>query len=236
MEYEIVNLKEKTIVGVAGVTSNDDPNMGELIGGLWQKFYNDGYFSAINAISPFPLGVYTDYESDATGKYTIIVAGVSDGSVIPDGAVTKVIPAGRYAKFKVRGNQVTDVGAFWANLWQMDLPRAYTADYEEYCSSDPDDCEVNIYISLKDIESRCGLLCSECGYREQTGCNGCVNINKPFWGESCAVMNCCRDKQHEHCGDCDEFPCEVLHGFAFDPEQGDNGKRLEQCKIWKNEK
>ncbi|MFQ7077555.1 MAG: hypothetical protein ACLRSW_06255 [Christensenellaceae bacterium] len=29
-------------------------------------------------------------------------------------------------------------------------------------------------------ESRCGLLCSECAYREQMNCKGCVYIQKPF--------------------------------------------------------
>ena len=37
------------------------------------------------------------------------------------------------------------------------------------------------------VESRCGLTCSGCPYREQMGCKGCVNIEKPFWGESCPV-------------------------------------------------
>ena len=33
-------------------------------------------------------------------------------------------------------------------------------------------------------ESRCGLLCSQCSFRESMGCKGCVQIDKPFWGES----------------------------------------------------
>ena len=72
-------------------------------------------------------------------------------------------------------------------------------------------------------ESRCGLLCSECAYREQMNCKGCVYIQKPFWGESCPVKSCSEAKGHEHCGHCKEFPCELLKGFAFDKEQGDDG-------------
>ena len=34
------------------------------------------------------------------------------------------------------------------------------------------------------VESRCGILCGQCEYREQMGCTGCVNIQKPFWGDS----------------------------------------------------
>ena len=32
------------------------------------------------------------------------------------------------------------------------------------------------------VESRCGLLCAQCAYREQMNCPGCVHMNKPFWG------------------------------------------------------
>ena len=39
MNYEIVELKEKTIVGFAGRTSNDYPKIGDDISGLWQKLY-----------------------------------------------------------------------------------------------------------------------------------------------------------------------------------------------------
>jgi len=87
------------------------------------------------------------------------------------------------------------------------------------------------------IESRCGLLCSECSYREQTGCAGCVQMKKPFWGESCPVKSCCESKNHPHCGVCQNFTCEQLHKFAYEMgEQSDNGKRIEQCKAWREEK
>lgn len=85
------------------------------------------------------------------------------------------------------------------------------------------------------IESRCGILCSECEYREQMNCGGCVNIDKPFWGEACPLKQCSEEKSCGHCGACPEFPCTVLNQFAYDKEQGDNGKRIEQCRIWNGE-
>lgn len=86
------------------------------------------------------------------------------------------------------------------------------------------------------IESRCGILCSKCKYREQTGCSGCTEIEKPFWANenNCPVKSCCEDKKQSHCGDCDNFACEQLTAFAYDEKEGDDGKRLEQCKIWKS--
>jgi len=39
VNYEIVELKEKIVVGVNAVTGNDDPKIGEIIGGLWNELY-----------------------------------------------------------------------------------------------------------------------------------------------------------------------------------------------------
>lgn len=82
------------------------------------------------------------------------------------------------------------------------------------------------------IESRCGIVCSACEYREKMSCKGCVNITKPFWGEQCPVKACCEGKKLENCGHCSNFPCQLLNKFAYDKEQGDNGKRIEQCRAW----
>lgn len=82
--------------------------------------------------------------------------------------------------------------------------------------------------------SRCGILCEKCEYREQPGCKGCVQIKNPFWGQ-CPVKSCCEGKNLDHCGLCGEFPCELLNQFAYDKEQGDDGRRLEVCRKWKEE-
>lgn len=88
------------------------------------------------------------------------------------------------------------------------------------------------------VESRCGLKCSECSYREPFGCGGCVETNgNPFHGQ-CRVAKCCQDKGQHHCGQCKEVPCDVLYHFSFlDKEHGDNppGKRIEQVKLWASE-
>lgn len=81
------------------------------------------------------------------------------------------------------------------------------------------------------IESRCGIKCSECEFREKMGCKGCINIEQPFWG-SCQIKKSCEEKKHENCGQCEQFPCKSLIDYAYDEEQGDNGKRIEQCKKW----
>ncbi|MBD5554078.1 MAG: DUF3795 domain-containing protein [Roseburia sp.] len=82
------------------------------------------------------------------------------------------------------------------------------------------------------VESRCGLLCSECSFREKVGCKGCVSMEKPFWADNCPVKSCCESKEQKHCGECNDFVCAQLHTFAYDMEQSDNGVRIEQCRKW----
>ena len=82
------------------------------------------------------------------------------------------------------------------------------------------------------IESRCGILCNSCDYKSQMNCKGCINIAKPFWGESCPVKSCCENRKNSNCGQCSDFPCEILRKFSYDKEQGDGGARIEQCRSW----
>lgn len=91
-------------------------------------------------------------------------------------------------------------------------------------------------ISLK-VDSRCGLHCTGCEYKESCGCKGCIETDgHPFHGE-CPVAVCCQNKGFTHCGECPEIPCELLTSYSCDPEHGDtpHGARIEQCKRWKEE-
>ena len=81
-------------------------------------------------------------------------------------------------------------------------------------------------------ESRCGIECSECEYKESMNCPGCTKIDNPFWGE-CDVKKCCEAKKHDHCGQCSDFPCGVLNEYSYAGEpDGDDGKRIETCRTW----
>ena len=238
MEYEIVTLEEKIAAGVSARTNNNSPDMGAVIGGLWNRFYKEGIWGSVpGKVNEKALGIYTDYAGDENADYTVLAAWetAEEPEKTKDAACR--IPAGRYAKFVIHGDMVQAVAAAWREIWQMNLPRSFQCDFEEYQDESMENAEIHIYVGLKEeggvgIESRCGLLCSECAYREQMNCTGCVQIQKPFWGESCPVKSCCETKAHGHCGQCEKFPCELLHGFAYDEKQGDNGKRIENCKNW----
>ena len=84
------------------------------------------------------------------------------------------------------------------------------------------------------VESRCGILCGSCTYREETGCTGCTKTENPFWGE-CAVKKCCEGRRLLHCGQCGEFPCARLRQFAYDAKWGNDGACIRQCECWRME-
>jgi predicted transcriptional regulator YdeE len=151
MEYEIIELKEKTVTGVTARTNNNDPAMTAVIGGLWEKFFSPSVCQAITGRkNAFTLGIYTDYAGTEKDDYTVIVGCEVDADT-PVSAPLELrkLPAGKYARFTVRGDVHTAVAEFWQQLWAMKLPRAFTCDFEEYRNNDMEHAEIFIYISLK---------------------------------------------------------------------------------------
>lgn len=71
------------------------------------------------------------------------------------------------------------------------------------------------------IGSYCGSICDTCEFykgEKEPKCPGCLECaGKPFWG-NCDAANCSIEKNIEHCGLCENFPCEKL------PEQFDPNK------------
>ena len=85
---------------------------------------------------------------------------------------------------------------------------------------------------MKNIPSYCGIDCKTCEYKDKENCSGCKKVKgKVFWGQ-CQVASCCIEKELDNCGLCTDFPCKLLKKFAYDKEQGDNGKRIENLKKW----
>lgn len=151
MNYEIVNVEEKIIAGIAVRTGNSSPDMTSAIGNLWKRFYVENIYSDIpNKISPKALGVYTNYENDEKGKYTFLTCcAVSENPKDKRLTVLK-IPEGKYAKFTVTGDVDKAVYEVWKNVWELDLPRAFVCDFEEYQNSDMENTEIHLYIGLKE--------------------------------------------------------------------------------------
>lgn len=146
MDYEIVNLEQRIIVGVSAITSNSDPKMSAVIGGLWEKLYQGGVNSVIkNKCNEYSIGLYSDYSDE---KYCVTV-GNEVSKAENDELTVKVISAGKYAKFSVHGHMQKVVAKAWEEIWKMNLDRSFTGDFEEYLNNDWENADINIYIALK---------------------------------------------------------------------------------------
>lgn len=154
MNYEIVELTEKVIAGCSARTNNSSPDMSAVIGGVWQKFYSDAVYARIPyKMNEKALGIYTDYENDENGDYTIMAGCEVSRQDMTGNFEIRTIPAGKYAKFVVIGHMQKAVADFWQKLWQMDLNRSFICDFEEYQNSSIDECEIHIYIGLNSEET-----------------------------------------------------------------------------------
>ncbi len=146
MNYEVVTLEEKKIVGVAARTGNASPDMQQVIGGLWQDFCGKGSNASIrNRLNEHSFGIYSDYEADS---YQVTVGAEVFEAANKD-LVQITIPAGKYAHFHVFGDQVKAVASAWQEIWNTDLKRKFTADFEEYVAFDGVNATVEIYVAIE---------------------------------------------------------------------------------------
>lgn len=156
MNYEIIRLEEKNAAVLTARTNNSSPEMGNIIGGLWQKFYSAEVFPKLtNRTDAYALGIYTEYSSDEKGDYTAAVGcSVDNADSLPEGMRAIKIPAGKYAVFSITGKmdtneQLAAIQRLWRELWDMNLDRSYICDFEEYRSADPKFADIRVYIGLK---------------------------------------------------------------------------------------
>lgn len=153
-EYRIVRLEEKKVAGLCAQTSNTDPKMGEIIGGLWQSLYGKGIFDTIpHKVNKRSIGLYSDYRDEG---YDITVGcEVDETEGIPGELTVKSLPAGNYAEFILQNAKVEDLGKLWGEIWQLPLERTFTGDFEEYYDSAEAEGpsvigrEVRVYIAVK---------------------------------------------------------------------------------------
>ena len=143
MNYEIVELKEKTIVGFAARTSNEDPQMGAIIGDLWKQLYTPENTEKIqNRVNSYAIGLYSNYDKEG---YQVTAGFEVSDAESGNGFTVKTIPAGRYAKFSVHGDMIEAVANSWKEIWETPLDRTFTGDFEEYLSQK----DIDIYIAIK---------------------------------------------------------------------------------------
>lgn len=78
----------------------------------------------------------------------------------------------------------------------------------------------------------CGMPCALCTRFRTNGksrCPGCSNDG--YYTDVCKVHHCCREKQLEHCGRCDTFPCARLGKMGEFSDLKTNHVKERTCKV-----
>ncbi len=152
-EPKLVPLPAFTVAGLPLRTTNAaemDPSTAQ-IKKHWERFFAEGHHERIQKAFETMLGVYTDFESDNNGAYTLIpsfeTTSVDD---LAEGLVAVQIPEQDYLVFRAEGEMSMIVFGAWgqvtAHMQDEDkYERAYTTDFERY----PNEHEVEIHISVR---------------------------------------------------------------------------------------
>ncbi len=143
-----VEFTTKTINGLKIRTKNTaeiNPDT-QKIAPLWERFFEE--IVPTVSTGTFMYGVYSNYESDASGEFDVLagVEGLEEG----EGMDSVTIEAGRYLKFSVKGEMPQAIIDAWGKIWvyfedpSIDERRAYETDFEVYKSA----YEAEIYIGV----------------------------------------------------------------------------------------
>lgn len=149
-----VKIEPFKVIGIAVRTTNENNQAAQDIPVLWEKLMKENIVENIpNKIDITIYSIYTDYEKDHTKPYTTLLGcKVENLDIIPEGMIGKSFEGGNYVKFTPKGNLAEDlVINEWIKIWNMDLERIFTADFEVYGekAQNPSDAEVDILIAVK---------------------------------------------------------------------------------------
>ena len=65
--------------------------------------------------------------------------------------------------------------------------------------------------------SVCGIDCNACKFYIDKACAGCrevAPVGKTPWNGRCDLFDCAAKGNHDHCGQCEKFPCPTLKEWA----------------------
>jgi len=149
MDLPEISLGEIPLIGIEVRTNNTDPT---AIGELWQKFYANGIQDRVSdCIDSRLFGLYSHYESDHKGDYSFMIGcPVSDLENIPQGMVGRMIPAQTYQVSRAEGALPDALIETWQTIWQSDIKRAYSYDFEIYDdrAMDPAHAQIDVFVAL----------------------------------------------------------------------------------------
>lgn len=151
---EKVKIEPFKVIGISVRTTNERAQAVNEIGELWGKFMSEQIMDHIpNKVNNTIYSLYTDYDGDHTQPYTAILGcEVKNLNSIPNGMIGKSFIGGNYVKITAAGDLTKGlIIKEWSKIWQMDLDRIYSVDFEIYDekTQNPHNAEVDILIGIK---------------------------------------------------------------------------------------
>ena len=146
----IAPIKHVDAFQVVGLEYFGKNEQGE-ISALWPVF-NERCEDIAHAVNDGAYGVCS--EMDKEGRFSYVCSmKVSQATDIPEGMITKHVPAGHYAVFTFEG-PLSDLGAFYGNIynvWLKELGYTYDMrpDFEHYDDRFMSTGAFDIYIPVK---------------------------------------------------------------------------------------
>lgn len=142
------------IIGIAVRTTNENGQATQDIPQLWNRFFTEGLMTQIPGKADDTIYcLYTDYEKDHTLPYTTVIGcRVNSIDQVPEGFVGKTIHGGNYRVFTAKGDMEQGiVYKEWQKIWDTDIDRAFTTDFEVYGEKarDMKHAEVDIFIAVQ---------------------------------------------------------------------------------------
>ncbi len=154
---EKVTVEPFYIIGLSVKTTNAEGKGAQDIASLWQKFMYENILEKIpNKVDPTIYSIYTDYEGDYTQPYlTLLGCKVKSLDEVPEGLTAKSFDGGSYIKMTAKGDLSKGlVINQWTKIWNTDLDRAYTADFEVFGqkAQNPADAEIDFFIAVNSFK------------------------------------------------------------------------------------
>ncbi len=153
--------RTRRVAGLAIRTTNAEEGERDKarIPGLWGRVVGEDWFGRLGRLGaegPL-LAVYSDYESDVSGGYRLLVGrGVATPGTHASPIEIAEVPGGDYLVFRCRGPLPGVVVEGWGRVWEFFArpgapKRAYTADIEVY---DADGGGLEIWVAVQRSGSR----------------------------------------------------------------------------------
>lgn len=153
MEPIVEEFSAKTVIGMSLRTNNERESHPDTasIPIMWRNFFEYNVMAGIpQQLDPMTVyGVYSDYESDSTGDYTLLIGLQSGATEKPSSLHLVEIKEGKYLVFKVSEASPAGIKDTWAGIEGYftevnTYRRAYTTDFEIYQGRS----DISIYISI----------------------------------------------------------------------------------------